>query len=169
MKACLGYKIKHNLLLSRHAIPVVLLFSCFMIALTLLRHSVPPISEGHTRARAPPTSYRQLLPHTPSIAFRQLPPKEGCRKPVLGVCCCPCCRHNVAAKAKRSLLERKETWCLTSTETVRLIRDGEKGGRGYGGGWVEGGGEIIYLSLHCHHQNDSCIKVGSNERHFNVS
>ena len=22
----------------------------------------------------------------------------------------------------------KETWCLTSTETVRLIRDGEKGG-----------------------------------------
>ena len=29
--------------------------------------------------------------------------------------------------------------------------------------------EIIYLSLHCHHQNDSCIKVGSNESHFNVS
>ena len=24
----------------------------------------------------------------------------------------------------------KETWCLTSTETVRLIRDGEKGGGG---------------------------------------
>ena len=23
--------------------------------------------------------------HTPSIAFRHLPPKEGCRKPVLGV------------------------------------------------------------------------------------
>ena len=29
--------------------------------------------------------------------------------------------------------------------------------------------EIIYLSLHCHHQNDSCIKMGSNESHFNVS
>ena len=28
--------------------------------------------------------------------------------------------------------------------------------------------EIIYLSLHCHHQNDFCIKVGSNESHFNV-
>ena len=28
---------------------------------------------------------------------------------------------------------------------------------------------IIYLSLHYHHQNDSCIKMGSNERHFNVS
>ena len=39
-----------------------------------------------------------------------------------------------------------------------------------GGG---GGGRrqiiIIYLSLHCHHQNDSCIKVGSDESHFNVS
>ena len=29
--------------------------------------------------------------------------------------------------------------------------------------------EIIYLSLHCHHQNDFCIKVGNDERHFNVS
>ena len=29
--------------------------------------------------------------------------------------------------------------------------------------------EIIYLSLHCHHQNDSCIQVGSDESHFNVS
>ena len=27
--------------------------------------------------------------------------------------------------------------------------------------------EIIYLSLHCHHQNDSCIKMGSDESHFN--
>ena len=30
-------------------------------------------------------------------------------------------------------------------------------------------GGYIYLSLHCHHQNDSCIKVGSDESHFNVS
>ena len=29
--------------------------------------------------------------------------------------------------------------------------------------------EIKYLSLHCHHQNDSCIKMGSDESHFNVS
>ena len=28
---------------------------------------------------------------------------------------------------------------------------------------------IIYLSLHCHHQNDSCIQMGSSESHFNVS
>ena len=38
---------------------------------------------------------------------------------------------------------------------------------------VGGGGgakrEIIYLSLHCHHHNGSCIKMGSDESHFNVS
>ena len=62
----------------------------------------------------------------------------------------------------------KQTWCLTSTESIRLIRDGEKGVRmGYGGGG--GGREIIYLSLHCHHPNDSCIKMGSGESRFNVS
>ena len=33
-----------------------------------------------------------------------------------------------------------------------------------------GGGRFIYLSpLYCHHQNDSCIKMGSDESHFNVS
>ena len=25
---------------------------------------------------------------------------------------------------------------------------------------------MIYLSLHCHHQNDSCIKMGRDESHF---
>ena len=36
---------------------------------------------------------------------------------------------------------------------------------------VGGGGEreIIYLSLHCHHQNYSCFKMGSDESHFNVA
>ena len=29
--------------------------------------------------------------------------------------------------------------------------------------------EIIYLSLKCNHQNDFCIKMGSDESHFNVS
>ena len=50
---------------------------------------------------------------------------------------------------------------------MRVIRDGKKGGPGYGLKW--GKREIIYLSLHCHHQNDSCIKMGSDESHFNVS
>ena len=35
--------------------------------------------------------------------------------------------------------------------------------------WRWGEREIIYLSLHCHHQNDFCIKVGSDDSHFNVS
>ena len=35
---------------------------------------------------------------------------------------------------------------------------------------VGGRGRLYqYLSLHCHHQNDSCIKMGSDESHFNVS
>ena len=29
--------------------------------------------------------------------------------------------------------------------------------------------EIIYLSLHCHHQNDFCIKKGRDESYSNVS
>ena len=40
----------------------------------------------------------------------------------------------------------------------KLIRDGEKGER-----------EIILLSLRCDHQNDFCIKMGSDESHFNDS
>ena len=27
----------------------------------------------------------------------------------------------------------------------------------------------MYLSLHCHHQTDSCITMGSDKSHFNVS
>ena len=37
---------------------------------------------------------------------------------------------------------------------------GRMGGKGYGGGAER---------LHCHHQNDSCIKMGSDESHLNVS
>ena len=37
------------------------------------------------------------------------------------------------------------------------------------GVWRWGEREIIYLSLHCLHQNDFCIKMGSDESHFNVS
>ena len=37
------------------------------------------------------------------------------------------------------------------------------------GVWRWGKREIIYQSLHCHHQNDSCITMGSDESHFNAS
>ena len=57
------------------------------------------------------------------------------------------------------------TWCLTSTETVRIIRDGEKGGRGYGGG--ERG--RLYTSRYTLTTRMTCIKMGSDESHFNVS
>ena len=69
-----------------------------------------------------------------------------------------CFQHAVG-----NVILSKYTWCLTSTETIRLIRDGE--GEGKGGRKSE----VIYLSLHCHHQNDSCVKMGSNESRFNVS
>ena len=42
-------------------------------------------------------------------------------------------------------------------------------GRRGEGGMEMGERKIIYLSLHCHHQNDSCMKMGSDESHFNVS
>ena len=42
---------------------------------------------------------------------------------------------------------------------------GEEGKRGM----EVGERKIIYLSLRCHCQNDFCIKVGSDEGHFNVS
>ena len=53
----------------------------------------------------------------------------------------------------------------------KAISDGEKGW-GYGDG---GRGRFLHththtpLSLYCHHQNDSCIKMGNDESHFNVS
>ena len=37
------------------------------------------------------------------------------------------------------------------------------------GAWRWKEREIIHLPLHCHHQNNFCIKVGSEESHFNVS
>ena len=49
---------------------------------------------------------------------------------------------------------------------------GRLGGGGYGGvgrGRLYTYRYIVYLSLHCHHQNDFCIKAGSDESHFNVS
>ena len=59
-----------------------------------------------------------------------------------------------------------------STETISLIRDGEKVGGGGGGGGGHWGGvrDMIYtIATHCHHQNGSCIKVDSDESHFNIS
>ena len=47
------------------------------------------------------------------------------------------------------------------------------GGRVYGGrpgkSLGEGDNTYRYTVSECHHQNDSCIKMGSDESHFNVS
>ena len=52
---------------------------------------------------------------------------------------------------------------LNITETIRLIWDREKRV------WRWGKREITYLSVHCHLQNDSCVKMGSDESRFNLS
>ena len=54
------------------------------------------------------------------------------------------------------------SWCFTSTETVRLIRDGRMAV------WKREIIIIAYLSVHCHHQNDSGIKMGSDVSRFSV-
>ena len=43
-----------------------------------------------------------------------------------------------------------------------------QGEGGEGEGMDVGEEGDIYLPLHSHHQNDSCIKVGSDDSHFNV-
>ena len=53
-----------------------------------------------------------------------------------------------------------------STETIRFITDGKKGGKGV---WRKREIIYIYIATHCHPQNDSCIKMGSDESQFNVS
>ena len=51
----------------------------------------------------------------------------------------------------------RNRWRISTSVTfTETIRDGEPGR------------DIIYISLHCHHQNDSSIKMGSDERDFNV-
>ena len=67
-------------------------------------------------------------------------------------------------------------YCFTSTDTIRLVRTDSPGRspRLSHSSWTLisrwGKKEIItYLSLHCHHRHDSCIKMGSDESHFNVS
>ena len=56
--------------------------------------------------------------------------------------------------------------CVSVSLIRRLIRDGKKGRKGL---WRWEKREMIYLSLHCHHKNDSCIKMGGVKSHLNAS
>ena len=59
-----------------------------------------------------------------------------------------------------SLLTSSFTGALRSQKLIiSIIRDGKRWGMR----------EVIYLSLHCHHHSDSCIKMDSDESHFNIS
>ena len=51
---------------------------------------------------------------TPSIAFRHLPPKEGCRKPVLGVCPGSCSPPPPAPTSPLCDESGRGGWCLVS-------------------------------------------------------
>ena len=52
-----------------------------------------------------------------------------------------------------------------SSETIRLIRDGVKVGKRD----MEVVKERDDITRCCYHQNDTCIKMGIDESHFNVS
>ena len=68
----------------------------------------------------------------------------------------------------REMCNCQVTWCLTSTETIKLIRDGENGGKGV---WRWGKRESILLCAYRYTVTTkmTCIKMGSDESHFNVS
>ena len=64
----------------------------------------------------------------------------------------------------------------TSTHCRKLVNMALNVHRNHKAYWGRGEGgmevverKIIYLSLHCHHQNDSCFKMGSDQSHFTVS
>ena len=57
--------------------------------------------------------------------------------------------------------------CLVKPVQRRVVSEEVLARTEIPGRW--GKSEIIYLTLHCHHQNDTCIKMGSDEAHFNVS
>ena len=73
-------------------------------------------------------------------------------------------KADVKGPEKQAVCRRVLASEILQAGAVKGLRTGT--GEGYGGG---GEREIIYLSLHCHHQSDFCIKMGSDESHFNVS
>ena len=84
------------------------------------------------------------------------PMKHGCNAedgPVL--------KYQIVHRGSESVCTLLSDPCFAKTSAVPCVLPALQ--------YRRGGREIIYLSLHCHHQKDSCIKMGSDESHFNVS
>ena len=67
---------------------------------------------------------------------------------------------------QRAILLRFATFCQRKTG---LTANSLWRGRGWDRDPKSGRSRRLYLTLHCHHQNDSCIKLANDESHFNVS
>ena len=65
-----------------------------------------------------------------------------------------------------ALVKRAKRRVVFEEVLARTNRDPK--GSGWGG-WGGGGGDYTSVTLHFHHQNDSCIKMGSYESHLIVS
>ena len=72
---------------------------------------------------------------------------------------------------RTGLLGLARVWVRGLNKLVNMVLNIHRNHKAYQGRgegrWGER--EIIYPSLHCHHLNDFCIKMGSDESHFNVS
>ena len=79
-------------------------------------------------------------------------------------------RPDAKACAKAELRSSRKSQKVNMVLNVHRNHKAYEGwGEGGKGVWRWGERDIIYLLLHCHHQNGSCIKMGSDESHFNVS
>ena len=66
---------------------------------------------------------------------------------------------------QRAILLRFATFCQRKTG---LTANSLWRSRGWDRDPKSGRSRRLYLTLHCHHQNDSCVRMGSGESHFKV-
>ena len=122
----------------------------FQQSLTTSERSPPTVSQEKAEKASAGCSRVDRLA-SPLSKGRNCQDEQGHDGPVIAS---HYCGLMVSGHGEQSLLL---SLCFTSTETTRLIRDtAARMGRG---------GGIIYLSLH---QNDSGIKMGSDESYFYV-
>ena len=83
---------------------------------------------------------------------------------------CVVTKHRfTSSKEEASWVPESDAWCVTRPPPGWLVKRASEelpAGTEIPGG---GGRGRLYLTLHCHHQNDSCIKTGSEDSRFKVS